>query len=1412
MSSELNLGFPRRSQVVVRYGDDDPVALPFVNPVRERDHADIRWYIETYAAHSLGDPDDKEAARIAELLKDVGGRLFRAVFGAPEALQLWFRFRDAREAGRLLTVSAMDAEVLRLPWELLRDPSQGGGFLFRERPSVSIRRRVQGALGGRAAFRAGAKDALHLLFVVSRPDGSGFLDPRADARAVLDAIDAKAGGRITVEFLRPPTFNGLMERLNDGSLPRVDIIHFDGHGVFDADGSLIRRMLAQSERGGGAGAGSALLRHSATDAGEPNTGYLLFETGGHEIDFISARELGENLYQHEVALVILSACQSATVAGKGAGDGGAGTPGASAASGEGAGGGAGEEAVDRPMGSVAARLTATGIPAVLAMTHSVLVPTTRALFGEFYKHVADGRGLGEALDLARAFVANNPEKYEVQRGTERVPLKLYDWFLPALYQQGSDVALLRRAPAGAAPAAAVRPAVRTNVPRPLESGFVGRRRDLWQIERWLSGAARRVTVSGFGGQGKTVLAQEAARWLTRTGMFDAAVFVGYAQLASADAVRAAITEIGSVLGQSLPDAGSVTAALSATPTLVILDNLEALADGPLRELLTAAEAWSEAGRSRVLCTTRRPDDAHPAFGSAGTLLHRRIQLDGLGSRRAPDDGLELFARLYRMPPEPSIARPSREALIDLFDRVRFHPLSIRVLTQQLKTRPAQELVTRLGELLAADTGGASATDTPAALVASLRLSLDRLEPAARAVLPRLGVFKGGAFEDDLMAVTGLGDPAASRRGELRSMLEAADRGDVEAMVRADLAARGRSVDGPLPEAVLEAARAEVPAVVEKLRARLAALGPAPAGEQLWPSLRRALEAAALIECEQVPSVRHPFVRFHPTLAPMLWGELAETDRASLSEAFRTRYAIVAAYLYDEDDRQASHAREIARREVLNLLHAVALAMDAEDPGVAALGERVTFFLRVLGLTKEAEALIGRLRRKASERGSEAWVLAHSAHAERLIETGRPDEADDILLDVIDAIGPAPSHARALAHSRLARCRTRQGRYGDAERLLGEALGVCDALAGDAPEIKLLRRRCTSELGNVLLSQERFGEARECYERSRVLAGELGDERGIAVCTGQLGSVALREGNYAEAERAYLETIEAFTRLNEPSGLATIWHQLGSLYGRIPLLEQAESCLRESARIEESLGNLHGAAQSWAYLATVMRRAGNESGAETWFRKAIEAFRAVQNPYGEAAVNFQLASMLAPRPEGRGEARELLLRTIELERGQDLEATQTWTTHDLLAHVDEALLRETSDPDVAERLRAERARAQQQARAARLAYVRSTAEVRKHLPLIARVVLAATSPAESLAMEPKLEEVLGARERNGWVKLVGAMRRIVAGERDEQAIVAGLDSEDSVLVNATLHAIADPSWLTDLAAGANAPAPSGPHLS
>ncbi|HLY65903.1 MAG TPA: CHAT domain-containing protein, partial [Chloroflexota bacterium] len=728
MSTELDLRFPDPAHLRVSLAGEESGLVPFTSPLTGQDRRDLPWYLEVYGADSLADPDDKEAERIAARLPRLGKALFDAVFQGP-ALRLFHRLQEGQDSTRLLTVSAEHPEILALPWELLHDSAPGGVYLFRETPCISVRRRLAGATGGPAPLLVRPKDRLHLLFAVSRPEGTGFLKPRADAQAVLDALDELAPGRVTWEFLRPPTLDSLVQRLEDKGKPAVDILHFDGHGVFDDRGGLPEafarergRLLARAEE----------ILHSSTVGAPsaPHTGYLLFETAEGEVDFVAARRLGENLHRHRIALVVLSACQSAALGGE-----------------------AGADPAELAMGSVAARLTAAGLPAVLAMTHSVLVPTTRALFGELYKDLARQRGLGEALDKARRHLANHPEKYEVQRGPDRKWLVLQDWFVPALYQSSPDQPLLRKPKTGAAGPLPTAAAVRTNLPAAPAGGFYGRHQELWEIERWLAGPTRRITISGFGGQGKTALAQEAGRWLLRIGMFQAAVFVAYAQVQAADALAVAVSSLGSVLAATLPDTEAARQALASTPTLLILDNLEALAPEPLRELLEAAATWSETGGSRLLLTTRQPDFGYGAYRGEGTRIHRRLRLEGLGSRNTPDDALEWFGELMKLPLAPEVAAPDRQELIELFTRVSFHPLSIRVLAAQAKTRSLAELGERLVQLLARPATSGASDATHPVLVASLELSLDRLEPGARAVLPRLGVFQGGAMETMIHEVT-----------------------------------------------------------------------------------------------------------------------------------------------------------------------------------------------------------------------------------------------------------------------------------------------------------------------------------------------------------------------------------------------------------------------------------------------------------------------------------------------------------------------------------------------------------------------------------------------------------------------------------------------------------------------------------
>jgi len=354
MDLELILRFTALDRVEVTF-DGVSETVGFVSPLEEDDLKELRWYLETYAAGYTADVDDQRARRLETQLKGWGESLYRAVFH-DGAIEPFIEFRNQREAGRVVTIQASHPAVLSLPWELLHTPQ--GGYLFNEKPRISIRRNLA-QRGGRTLQKVQAKERLRLLFVVSRPEGAGFLNPRLEPQAVLQALAGEGIGQVDVEFLRPATLQKLVDRLEEA--PAIDILHFDGHGVFDAEGRLHEKAKQ------GLPSRFAGLKTDTSDAATgKNMGYLLFEDEQGKEALIAADRLGELLHQQQIGLVVVSACQSATVAG--------------------------EEA----FGSVAARLTQTGIPGILAMPYSVLITTTRNLFAEFYKQLATGKGSGES--------------------------------------------------------------------------------------------------------------------------------------------------------------------------------------------------------------------------------------------------------------------------------------------------------------------------------------------------------------------------------------------------------------------------------------------------------------------------------------------------------------------------------------------------------------------------------------------------------------------------------------------------------------------------------------------------------------------------------------------------------------------------------------------------------------------------------------------------------------------------------------------------------------------------------------------------------------------------------------------------------------------------------------------------------
>ena len=375
----------------------------FTAPLGPIEKDDLRWYLESYFLWPVGVFKDR-AEGIERKLPDWGRDLFRAALGAEEAREAFFAWQHTSEtAERRFSVLVDDdpplraeaaagaatgeaaAELLALPWELLHD---GRTWLFQGGRAVRVRRRLPNRHSQPARPAA---LPIRILLVSPRPENDGkgnrlgYIDHRITARPLTEAVES-LGDLARLTILQPPTYGALEKALQaatDHGEP-FDVIHFDGHGVYD------RRL---------------------------GLGALCFEDPGdaekledRRVHLVYADQLAGLVRQHRIPLVFLEACQTAMVD------------------------------VD-PTASVAAKLLEEGVASVVAMSHSVLVETARRFVGAFYAELSDGALVGRAMLAGQRALFADTSRGKILGAGE---LRLQDWFVPVLYQEEQDPRIINR--------------------------------------------------------------------------------------------------------------------------------------------------------------------------------------------------------------------------------------------------------------------------------------------------------------------------------------------------------------------------------------------------------------------------------------------------------------------------------------------------------------------------------------------------------------------------------------------------------------------------------------------------------------------------------------------------------------------------------------------------------------------------------------------------------------------------------------------------------------------------------------------------------------------------------------------------------------------------------------------------------
>lgn len=355
--------------------------------------------------------------------------------------------------------------ALSLPWELLHD---GRTYLFHGKNPVRVRRCL-------AKERPEPSNPtalpIRILLVSPRPEDERavYIDHRSSARPLVEALEG-LGELVKLTILTPPDFLTLQEALrkaHEAGTP-FHVVHFDGHGVYDREHGLGALCFEDPKD-------SQKLQNRASEliyASSPKN-----KLGGER------KYLADLVRDYRIPLVFLEACQTA-------------------------------KTEDIPTASVAATLLKEGVTSIVAMSHSVLVETAHCFVKAFYKALAEGKRVGTAMLVGQQALYGDTYRGKMMGAGD---LHLQDWFVPVLYQEEQDPQLItkwhpenvqqlqakqRRLSLGA-------------LPDPPAHEFQGRSRELLTLERLLHTEPYAV-VRGQGGEGKTTLAIELARWLVRT--------------------------------------------------------------------------------------------------------------------------------------------------------------------------------------------------------------------------------------------------------------------------------------------------------------------------------------------------------------------------------------------------------------------------------------------------------------------------------------------------------------------------------------------------------------------------------------------------------------------------------------------------------------------------------------------------------------------------------------------------------------------------------------------------------------------------------------------------------------------------------------------------------------------------------
>jgi tetratricopeptide (TPR) repeat protein len=901
------------------------------------------------------------------------------------------------------------------------------------------------------------------------------------------------------------------------------------------------------------------------------------KVSGRRSEIVTADRIAGVIRGHRVPLFFLEACQSA-------------------------------KALTEPSASVAGKLLESGVATVAAMSHSVLVETARRFVSVFYAELMSGKRVGQAMLAGQRALKTDTRRGQAFTGE----LSLEDWFVPVPPQLISQV-----------PSEQVRVIAEQGrrlalgrIPEEPEHTFVGRSRELLAAERGLV-HERYVVLQGAGGEGKTTLAAELARWLVFTRRFQRGAFVALDQAGDARKILHSIgdqlvTGYAASAGQDRDREWQLVGrALEEQAAVIVIDNMESVLAPPpgseaaavfepetLDAILGLCRKLVRTGRTRLIFTSREP--LPEPFSS------HVLKLGRLGRQ----DAIRLVGQVLgkgKLMPHAADAGESEAEVEALVETVGCHARSLVLLAREVVASGVRHATEQINELMAR-LEAKHPGDRERSLVASVELSLRRLPAETRRMIRPLSVFHGGASLFGICRALKLEpEQAMSLARELESvgMAEIGEFG----YVRFDPALLGE-----MESEERDAART---AWAEAMASEVRLLYGQSAKDAHFAQNLALLDLANLLAAlEYLATVESPERVIG--IATKLESLIAELNRPkALARVVEIRTGAA------KRVSGWSHARFEADRAVINRLieqgrheEAVQAARSLYEKTQAA-GETAYEGAAYDGAV--AQITLGRALRKS---GSAEEAVIQLEEAQRRFESlGAPGMANTALTDKAD-------------------CLRDLGRYDEAAEAYQESIRAFGTL-GDA------RAEAAGkfQLGTVRMLQQMCAQALELYTEARKTFQKLGEPRSVAAVWHQIGMVHEEASQYEAAEVAYQESLKIKVQIGDRWLEATTLNQLGNLYSRMERLEEAVRFYRQAVEVFVDLRDLRDEGLARSNVADKLVKLKRYDEARVELQRAIEC----KKPFGDVAepwTTFNILSNLEREVGNEAAARQARKQAIQ----------------------------------------------------------------------------------------------------------------------------------------------------------------------